>query len=232
MNPFKSLEKKIKQGINSLGNDVKSGVNSLGDEVKGSINSVGNEVKKGIESQAKKAISEIDDRGRVVLGKAEDVAKNLGSEIESATKDAFDALARSVSRQGLRKCRSAIVAIKKELDSVKKSDSDLIGYVDQLGFKLKLGPATLKYTYFYTRAQGLVTVLDEAISKPPSFRCGPIMDLITALGPDTIDLGISAELSFIVGSNELGFGFEAPAIPVALFTELGTKVLVSIGVPE
>ena len=49
-NPFKSIEREIKKGINRLGDQVKSGINKLGNEVESGVKKVGHEVESGVKN--------------------------------------------------------------------------------------------------------------------------------------------------------------------------------------
>ena len=245
-NPFKSIERSIKRGINSLGDDVKRGVNSVGNDVKNGVRSAGNSVKSEVVKAGHAIEREIEEAATTVkrhtVDEIEALAKKAKTEIEDLAEEAEDRaeeaiqmvlreLQKALTAEGLRKIRGIVHAAHRKLNSIRSSQPEYIGYVDAQGFKLKLGPATLVYENFYARAEALSSALDRFVNEPPTFRRGPIIDLINGLAPTSVDLGISVELSFVVGSNELGFGGELPAIPMALVTHIADDILEEIGVP-
>ena len=65
-NPFKSIEREIKKGINRLGDQVKSGINKLGNEVESGVKKVGHEVESGVKTAP----------GNTVKHEVESVGKN------------------------------------------------------------------------------------------------------------------------------------------------------------
>ena len=120
----------------------------------------------------------------------------------------------------------------KRLDKIRSQQPELVGYIDELSFSIKLGPCTLTYGRFYDRAQDVAYVMNELANKPPEFRRSTMIAAIEAAGPDTVDLGISINFAFVAASNELGGGFDIPAIPLGLASELTNIVLRELGVPE
>jgi ElaB/YqjD/DUF883 family membrane-anchored ribosome-binding protein len=253
-NPFKSLENSIKKGINSLGDSIKDSLRSMGRDIESSFRRAGDEVKKGIVSTGSKIEREVTDAGKLVkkntideienladrakneisdaVKDAESTAKDIGNKAKGLISEALESLSRAITSEGLKKARDLVNSVRSEMEDLRKSDPSVVGLIDSQGFKLKLGPATLSYGKFYSRSEALSEALDQFVNEPPAFRRGPIIKLVEGLGPTEIDLGISVELAFVIGSNELGIGAELTKIPLKLFTKFGDKALSALGVPK
>ena len=120
-------------------------------------------------------------------------------------KDAFEALAAAVTKEGLKAVQSVVKTTHRELEKLESNKPDLVGAINNLGGQLEIGPITLSYANFYSRTELVAGVLDTYINQPPEFRRGPIIDMVRALGPDSIDMGISVQVvALVVGSKELG----------------------------
>ena len=122
-NPFKSIERSIKRGINSLGDDVKRGVNSLGNDVKNGVRSAGNSVKGEVVKAGQAMEREIEEAAATVkrhtVDEIEALAKKAKTEIEDLAEEAEDRaeeaiqmvlreLQKALTAEGLRKIRGIV----------------------------------------------------------------------------------------------------------------------------
>ena len=90
----------------------------------------------------------------------------------------------------------------------------------------------MSFNGFYSRSEELLDALDRFVGQPPAFRRKPVLELVEALGPTTLDFGASIEFALVVGSQELGVGGKLKSVPLALGTEIADLVLKELGVPE
>ena len=251
-NPFKKLEREIKKGINrlgdqvkgqinKLGNDVKGQVNSVGNQVKGQVNSVGNQVESGLRDVGQEMEKGLNATGETVeqnlknIGKEieEDFTEELPELLEEELKKAIATLAEAVTKGGLKKVRSVVHTTHGKLAELEKNKPELVDEINNLGGYIEIGPVKLNYEGFYTRMEQVSGVLDTYINNPPKFRRKPLLDMILALGPTSVDMGLSIQvMALVVGSKEIGIGGGIGDIRLKLFTELGDIVLEKIGVPE
>ena len=208
--------------VQKIGRDVEKTANQAKREVEGGLNQVKNEVKGAvttIEREGNKAVN--------VVGRELD---KIPDHVEKAVRDAVNAMAALATGEGLKVIRKAVKGMQSGLNS--EIGLEFAPELDKIGIDLQLGPVSLSYADFYSRADGLVTVLDRLINEPPTFRRGPLIGLVEALGPDSIDLGVDFEFALVVGSDSLGVGVKMSTIPLGLFTRIGDRVLKEIGVPE
>ena len=237
-NPVNEAKKWFKK-IENLGKEVEG----AGREAVGKVEGAGKSVVGKVESAGKSAVGTVERTGRDAVGQVERAATKAGREIEAtaaeipkvakqAAKEAVEALTKAVTPRALAAIRDGARVAKDEMEKVRVLHGDLVDYVDALGFDLELGPTTLRYENFYTRADNLIEVLDRYVNHPPSVSRKAILQMIEALGPTSVDLGLSVNFALGVGSKQLGVGFQMPEIHMDLFQHLGDKVLEAIGVPE
>ena len=218
MNPFKSLEKKIKRGIEKLGNDVKKGVTDTG-----------NKVKREAEAELRKIQSETKKATQVI----EKEAKKLEGLAEKTIEAAIDELAKALSKEGLKKIHAGLVTAEKELSRLAEKRPDLVGEINNLGFELPIGPVTLTYSNFYDRVSSLIDAVEDLTRQTITFRQSTLINVVKVLGPDETDLGIDVQLAaLVVSSKTLGIGFKLKSIGVNLFTEIAAAIMDDMGVPK
>ena len=217
--------KEVKKWYNKVKGAAESGIKTLKRETEKQINRVKWYAKKGIEqveSETKKGVSQV---------KKE--VENLPKQAEKALNDALDELAKAVAKEGLEKAGKVAKTAKKELDELAKSDPDLVDEINELGFTVEVGPMTLAYSGFYERADQVIHTLDTYTNAPPVFRRKPLLDMIEALGPTSVDFGANIRAAFVVASSDaLSVGVSLDAIRLRLFTRLGDKLLAALGVPK
>lgn len=161
------------------------------------------------------------------------VFDEMRDEIGDMVEDEVAAFAAYLSKQGIEEFRSLVNETKKGLDSLRESRPALVEEIDNLSVYLELGPCTLTWEGFYTRAEQLSGILDYYVENPPTFRRKDVLDFIAAVGPTSIDSGISVQAAFLVASSkELSVGAGLGEIRLALFLELGDLILDELGVPE
>lgn len=160
----------------------------------------------------------------------EAILEKLPELIEDKAKDVLDDLTKALTKEGLEITRDVVRTTKKKLDGW--ADSEYAEEINKIGINLQIGPMTLAYENFYTRADLLSDSLDTWVNEPPALRRKPIMDMIEALAPDSVDFGIDFEFALGVGSDALGVGVSMSAIPTKLFLLIGDDILEELGVPE
>lgn len=239
--PWGEAEKQAKKAIDKIvkpaADAAKKALNKIGDGIKSGIKKVGREV----ESAVKKVGHEVEDAVKDVGREIEDELQKVGREIEETVtekipdliEDAVEALASAVTKEGLKAVQSVVKTTHTELNKLEKGKPELVDAINQLGGRVEIGPITLSYANFYTRTELVSGVLDQYINHPPEFRRGPIIDMVKALGPDSVDLGISVQvMALVVGSKELGVGGGLNDVSIDLFAEIGDVVLEKMGIPE
>lgn len=216
----------IEREIMGVIDDVKD----LANKAKREIESAANVATKEIEGVASTVKREIEEEGKKVLRSVEGEFEKIPDMAEDAVKSAIDHLAKAITSEGLKVIRDVVKSTKSMLDSERGLEySDTL---DMIGFNVQLGPVTLEYANFYTRADLITDCLDVWINEPPTFRRKPLLDLITALAPDSVDLGVDFEFAFGIGSDALGVGVGLSSFPTKLFILIGDDILKSLGVPE
>ena len=244
-NPVKEAEKKAKQAIDKV---LKPAVKKIVDETvseKGPIwklrretwaritklgDNVVSKIKSAGETAEEKAIGNIKKAGEEI---EKDLAGKLPKEIEKAVQSAFNELRKAVTKEGLKKVREVVRVADRDLTKLANSKPGLVDQIDNLGFSLELGPVTLDYSNFYTRISNIADVLDTYVNHPPELRRDPIIKMIVALGPDSVDLGASVQVvAVVVGSKEFGVGGKLNSFGIELFAEIGDALLEKLGVPE
>ena len=153
-------------------------------------------------------------------------------EIEKEAERHLKALAEAVTKKGLGLIQHLAHTAHNNLDDLAKNRPHLIDDVNSCGFHFGLGPMTCTYANFYKRSTLVCGVLDKAVAKPPALHRQPILDLMTAFGPDTVDFGVSAEFALVVGTNILSVSGGLDAMPFSLAVYGTDKLLASIGVPK
>ena len=240
-NPVKEAEKKAKRAIDKIikpaAESAKKSVNKVGDRARSNLRKAGQDIESGVKS----AGSQCEDAIKKVGREAEDELRDVGRDIEDGLTDTIpelfdeliDEIAESIAKEGLKKTQSLVKVSHRELESLKKNKPDLTDAIDELGGTIEIGPMILAYANFYTRMEEIVGVLDHYINEPPSLRRRDIIALIKALGPDSVDLGISIQVvAVVVGSKELGFGGSLNDIGIELFAEIADAILEAAGVPD
>ena len=193
------------------------------------IDPAANAGKKLIEHAAAESVRDLKSLGHTI---EKDVIKKLPELAEHAAREAIEKFAEAISEAGLKKFRKAVHGAKSKLDALGAKRERLTGALDNLSVYLELGPATLTWAGFYSRADAIVDILDTYIDKPPRFSRDDIMRLILAIGPTTINLGFSVSFALVIGSKELGIGGGFGDIELVLFTEIGDVILDDLGVPD
>lgn len=226
----KQLQKVVDSGVHSIKGAADSGkraVEDVAEKGKHEIEGAASGAKREIQGELEKAKHEL----QGLRNEAEKSVEQLPEAAEKAVEEALEKIAASLSEQVLSKARDEVKAWRRQMSELAEEDPDLVDAINQLGFTVGLSIVKLQYSGFYTRSQQVADVLDTLASKPPQVRRGPIIEAIEALGPTTINLGLSAEFALGVGTDALGGSFEFDSIPLKLFTRLGDRQLERLGVP-
>ena len=200
---------------------------------KGDIAKAGHSAEGLVTGAAHKAQEELETAGREAHDGIKAAVAAIPDHAEAAVAHAMSALAEAVTEHGLALVRGVVATTHEQLNKLAASKPGLVDAINDLGGSLEIGPITLEYTNFYTRTELVAGVLDQYINEPPELRRGPIIDMVRALGPDNINLGVSVQVvALVVGSKELGVGGGLNDISIDLFAEIGDVILEAMGVPE
>ena len=231
-NPFSSMEKSIKHGIDNLGNDVKHGINQLGDETKRGITDLGNQAESQLKGAGQVALLDLENAGGKAIKDLEHAADHISDGAEELVENALKEMAKLAESAVFQKARELVHHSKDELDKLAAEDPKLVDAINSMAINIKLGPITLKYASFYKRAGELADALDRIASHPPAFRRTSLIEMVGSLSPTSVDLGLSVQFALVIGSSELGVGVSFKEVKTALFLRLGDRALKALGVPE
>ena len=194
-NPFKSIEKKIKQGIESLGNKVKQGVESVGNKIKREVESTGKKAVGEVEKGAKRAVGEVEKGGKTFVAEIEKGGKKAIGEIDKAGQKAIKEIEKGVNtafQAMLREIQKG--ALNKAVDIIQVAAPDAV--------ELKMGPIGLPIEDIKER----IDTLQRWAKKPPS-KNSDIKKMILELAPTSVSVELSASVAFlVVQSDSLEFG--------------------------
>ena len=229
-----AAEDLIKKGISEMDvkNFVRDQVKEIGRDIKKEVlDEIEKKVFDKIEDTAKKGFEEVEE---TVTKKIPDiVAEEIPEKIKDELEEALQSLAQAITKEGLKKVRDVIATTDKELSKLASNRPDLVDSIDSLSLSIEIGPLTLSYSDFYSRIDDISEVMDKYANNPPKLSRKAINQMVLALGPTSVDFGLSIQAAlFVVASNEIGVGVSVGDIPLKLFTEIGDIVMEKIGVPE
>ena len=204
------------------------------DDVKKDIRNFAESTVKTVKSEAVDEISKLAESAKEsIREEAKQVEDGLTKKLPALVQQVLAELEKAVSKEGLKIIRRSVSAAHDEMGKLREWDATLAGYIDAQSFEFEIGPLTLSYGAFYLRAEELVDALDRYINQPPAFRRTELLELIAAMGPDTVDTGFKVQAALlVVSSSSVGVGYKMPKMPLKLFTHLGDKALAALGVPE
>ena len=235
----KELEKpfkEIKSFFSDAEKDLKSLVRKAEHEARkavGKVEDVGEEIEKGFKKAGKEIEDGIRKAGKEVEeGVVEKIPELVTEALPDAIAKALKELANEAIKPALKKAAQEAREFAHEMDKLSEEDPELVGAIGAVGFgveikaNVKLG---LSYSGFYGRAREVAGILDRYGHSGIKLRRRDIIGFVEAVGPDTVDFGVGAEIS--LGVN-LGASFSMSSIPLKLFTRLGDRALKRLGVPE
>ena len=197
-NPFKEMEKKIKRGIDSLGNDIKRGINNLGNDVKNGVNKVGNDVRNGVQQ----AGNEVERELKGVAHRAESELKSTFNELEDELEETAEKIFEAAKDEALSLAQAAMKEISR--GAINKV-VDAAQVVLPTSVDLSLGPIGLNIGDM----TGRIDTLQKWASNPPSSR-NDIRQIITEVAPTSVSINLNFSLAFLfVQSDSLEFGVTA-----------------------
>ena len=257
-NPFKKKSwKKVGKAIEDTAKDTGKVFEKAGKDVGKSFEQLAKESEEFFTKEANSVVQKIFDRAKRDIERfAENAVKDtkdaftkdlpkLAEKAFDETREAFEEelpallqkalgeLEEAITREGLKKIRDGIRSTDREVEALRKRKPDLANALDIPGGSITLGPMKLKYSGFFTRTAKLADSLDHYVNDPPKFRRGPLLQLIEALGPDSVDLGIDISAALVVvQSDTLSVGFAVDELPMEVFTEIADAIMEALGVPE
>ena len=187
-NPFKSIEKKIKKGLESLGNSIRGNLNKFGHEIEGNLKKTGSSVEGGF----KKLGHEIEDGLKKVGHECEGNLKKAAFEIEDTFKEKLPDL-----------FHEALTKIVEEIEKGALHKAvDIIQVAAPSSMELKLGPMSMTVEDIKDK----IDTLQEWSDNPPTGH-GDIKEMVETLAPSSCSLEISVSLAALfVQSDSLEFG--------------------------
>ena len=250
-NPVKEAEKKAKRAIDKIIEPaVRAGESALKSVTKGGeaaiwkvrreayakikeVGAAGEDAVKAVGKEAEKGVKTVERECEGNIRKVgKEIEDGLTEKLPDLAKDAMQDLAQAVSGEGLRQFRDLVKGAHREMDKVAERRPELVDAIDGVAVTFEPGPMTLTYSGFYSRANDIASSLDHYVNNPPKFTRTSFLDIIRAIAPTSIDLGISVNFALVVGSKELGIGGSLGDISTELFLELGDVLLEKLGVPE
>ena len=184
------------------------------------VDKVGDEIEKIVHA-GDQQIRRLTDHTGVLL-------KQAGDEIKKDLDQGFHAVVETLTseavHQGLTLAEKTLSFVDHELGAFAKSHPKLVDHINQTGDSIVLGPVTLNYSQFYTRADAMLKVIRDTLRDGWKLTRHFIIDLITALAPTSID--INATIEFFST-----FGDKLKNLPVDVFVAIADKVLEKLGVP-
>ncbi len=240
-NPFKSIEREIKKGINRLGDQVKSGINKLGNEVESGVKKVGHEVESGVknagntvkhevesvgknavhevEALGKKSINELESEFKKATHEIEDVAEKAIDELEGEAKAVLNAIFAELTSQGFHRALKVLEKAERIGETALK-DASFSFDVSAIGFA---------WNNIGGRVGEIRGKIDDLAKKTPKLSRAYIIECVNALAPDTISLSLDVKLAaLIVTSDDVGVGFGF-SISTPAFLEASDELLDAMG---
>ena len=237
----------------TLGNKVKGEVEDKRKAAWNSLDQMGRKVERDITGAAKtverEVLSKVEAEGKRIVGEIETtfeqripdlITKQAPRIIEHVAADGIDfageiaeQMQMAVASPGLRLSKQVLQATYDGLVDLRKSEPELVAFIDVQGAGTKVGPVKLRWSALYTRAETILGVFDRWIEKPPKASRRDIRDFLVSLGPDivTFDVDVKANI-VVVGSTVMEAGVEVPEIPFPLAVALLDRMLKAAGVPE
>lgn len=229
------IKRAAEDGFKRIKREAERGVEEIRGKGKWYIGKI-EQVGKDAENTAKNALGDVEKIAKGAIDDVEKAASTVKDEVEKipalaedAVEQAFEAVVKGFTEEGLKTVQSVLSTTHKELTKLRDKKPDLVDAIDELGFYGEFGPITATYSGFYTRFEQL----SDALSKPPALKRKQIIDFLRATGPTSINFGISVQVvALVVGSKELGVGGGLNDIPAALAWEILDIILEAAGVPE
>lgn len=244
-NPFKSIEKKIRKGIEDLGNSVTRKVNDTGKSVLRNVNSSGervmevirnskSEAERSIQAVGKNVANEVEDKieaaGTVALSEIQQTSAHLAQQIEDLTEKAIDELEGEV-REELEALFAA--AATKGLDTglavIKKAERLGETALQDASIGIGLSAVGLGWNNLGGRITAIREKVEGAIKKKPELSRQYIIEVINAVAPDTVSVALDVKLAaLVVTSDIVGVDFNL-TLSTPAFLEAADDLLTEIG---
>ena len=252
------IERAAKQAGHAIEGEIMGvidDVKDLANKAKRDLENAANTVKGEIEGVANKAKGEIVDTANAarqgVYSAGDEVKDAFAKELPALAEKAFDETKVAFEKELpelMLQCVSGLVseAIKPTLkaqakiarswadgmDHIARRAPNLVEAINQVGFDIELKvnvEINLEYANFWTRAREVAGILGRYADDGIALRRRDIIGFITAMGPDSINLGGGASMSL---GLDIGGVAKVKSIPLALFVELADFALEEMGVPE
>lgn len=240
-NPFKSLEKEIKKGLEKLGNSIKDGLKRVGREIESNlkkvasklesgIKDVAHQCESGIKSVANKAEDEIKDFAHDAEEAVKSVAEDVKGEIEEVADKAIDELEEE-AQEVLNKIFEGITkeSLSTALEVAKKAEHITETALTDASFGIDVSIVGFGWNDIGGRMGSIREKIEALIEKKPEISREYILQCIKTLAPDTISFSIDVNLAALVVTSEaVGVGFNF-SISTPAFLDAADELLDAIG---
>lgn len=199
-NPFKSLERSIKSGINSLGdevkrairnlgNEVQSGVRQAGTEVKGGIEQAGEHVKSGVRHVGDEVKSDVRAAARTVKDEVLDEIREEAGKIKGEIRDHVPEVLKDAEEEIEEAAEAAVREVIKVIQSGTLNKAiDILQVAVPASAKLKLGPVSFDIANINQRID---EVQHWAKAGVPTDVDG-VKNIVQVLGPTSCTVDLTA----------------------------------------
>ena len=229
-NPFKSIEKKIKRSIESLGNSVKDSIKRLGRDVEGNVRKVGSTVESGVKNvghQAEDAVKHVahDAESHIKL-KADELKRDIDEFTDKAIEELEDE-----AQEVLNKIFKAITdeALDTALEVAIKAEKITETALADASFGIDISVVGFGWNDIGGRMGDIRHKIEELQKKKPKISREYVIECINTLAPDTISFSIDVNLAALVLTSEaVGVGFSF-SLNTQSFLEASDELLDAIG---
>ena len=211
---FNKATNEVKNQIKGTAMSFIDDIKNIGNKVEKEINDVANKAKKEVEKTAKKAGSDIhggldwarrqaDEKFKLVENEVTDLANKAKDEVEEQGKKVI----KDVEKE-LYKIKDGVLSFaEKALDEVSEAvmSEAFKKYLEMLIKIARLGPDQLNFGVeavavsisFSFDVSDDLDILESWIRKPPK-NSNDILELVKALAPDSLEIGLSGGLNVVV----------------------------------
>ena len=233
MSIFNDAKKEIKKVANAGSdacNKVKNETNGCVNKVKRETTNCTNKIKKESNSCLNTIKKEQQELESLVSNYKNELKKVATENVQEVIQGLADALSASLTTTGLSLILNVLEGTYEGLQEVPEP---LVLSLNSISTTMELGPVTLHFSNFYSRAEEIIGKLREYTKTPPKLNRTDIITFVKALGPTSIDVDANVSIQFVVaGTNILKVGAAIDEVPMELVEYILDRVLAKIGVSK
>ena len=215
--------------INSTKNQAESEFNNLKNSAEISLN----KFKQQIESQGQEVLGDIENKFEELPDMMKDEALKALAEAKKLAEQLYGVISKEAFVAGIKFAHGLSEWIFKDMKEFEDNEPKIVAQLNKFGGGFSICGIKFHYSNFYKRSKILSFTLMEYTQKPPEFRRKPFLELIEAIGPDSIEVGLEASASFVVFQTQnLSLSGWINGVELEFFLLLGDKALKKLGVPE